>query len=193
MIKVVIVSLATTLALTACVTETTDDGASTVKHQTPIMETIVRDAELPVVEPEIIEPMYNIVINEEDVIHLAKMSWGEARGCSDMEVAATMWCVLNRVDKSGDSIIEVITAPNQFTGYGEWCPVEDRFYNLAVDVLTRWQMEKQGATAEEVGRVLPAEYLFFHGEGGRNHFRDSFTNGNIWDWNCTNPYETERN
>lgn len=142
-------------------------------------------------EDTTVEPQYEIVLNEDEIIALAKMAWGEARGTSDMEVAATMWCVLNRVDDSGDSIIEVITAPYQFVGYGSWCPVEDRLYNLAVDVLTRWQKEKQGASPEEVGRVLPAEYLWFHGDGQRNHFRDSFTGGTRWNWDCENPYETE--
>lgn len=145
------------------------------------------------VEVEVTEPQYNIVIDEKEVIALAKMAWGEARGCSDMEVAATMWCVLNRVDNSGDSIIEVITAPNQFTGYGKWCPVEDRFYNLAIGVLTRWQMEKQGASLEEVGRVLPPQYLYFHGDGKHNHFRDHYEHkkATYWDWSYPNPYETE--
>lgn len=155
------------------------------------------DTVTPVVSDELVisvnrvKPDYDIIINHSEAQALAMMAWGEARGCSDMEVAATMWCVLNRVDETGDSIIEVITAPNQFLGYGEWCPVEDRFYHLAVDVLTRWQIEKQGASPEEVGRVLPQEYMWFSGDGKHNYFRDSFINGNRWDWNCDNPYETE--
>lgn len=135
-----------------------------------------------------VTPTYNVVINENEVIALAKMAWGEARGCSDMEVAATMWCVLNRVDNWGGTVISVVTAPNQFSGYNPWCPVEDRFYNLAVDVLTRWQKEKQGASAEEVGRVLPKDYVYFFGDGVHNHFRNAYSNGTIWNWSLPNPY-----
>lgn len=140
-------------------------------------------------EPQVDQDQLNIVINNDEVVAMAKMAWGEARGCSDMEVAATMWVVLNRVDESGDSIIEVITAPYQFTGYNKRNPVEERFTDLAIDVMTRWQMEKQGASPSEVGRVLPQEYLFFHGDGVANHFRDKYRNGKIWDWSLPNPYD----
>ena len=46
-------------------------------------------------EQEAVDPL------EADKIALAKMVWGEARGCSTTEQAATIWCVLNRYD-SGD-------------------------------------------------------------------------------------------
>ena len=149
-----------------------------------------------VAEPEVevkaeVVPTYDIMINEEEATVLAKMSWGEARGCSDMEIAATMWCVLNRVDAGYGNLVHVVTAPNQFIGYSKNNPLEDRLYDLAVDVLTRWQMEKQGATAEEVGRVLPQEYMWFSGDGIANYFRDAYSNANIWDWSLPNPYETE--
>ena len=60
-------------------------------------------AEIPAPEPitlefedqEAIDPM------EASKVALAKMVWGEARGCSTTEQAATIWCVLNRYD-SGD-------------------------------------------------------------------------------------------
>ena len=157
--------------------------------------TLEPDVVLPTVEEpqEIIvkvEPQYKIVINEEDATALAQMAWGEARGCSDMEIAATMWCVLNRVDKSGKSVVEVVTAPNQFHGYSSTHPVTDRIYNLAVDVLTRWQKEKQGASPEEVGRVLPKEYRWFYGDGKHNYFKDQYeySKATIWDWSYPNPY-----
>lgn len=139
------------------------------------------------------KPVYDIVIVEDEVIALAQMAWGEARGCSDVEIAATMWVVLNRADNWNKSVLEVVTAPMQFHGYSPYHPVEDRLYDLAVDVLTRWQMEKQGASAEEVGRVLPQEYMWFHGDGVANHFRTSWQGGITWDWSLPNPYETEDN
>ena len=131
---------------------------------------------------------YEVVLEEAEIVALAKMAWGEARGCTDVEIAATMWCVLNRVDAWGDEIVETVTAPYQFVGYRDSNPVEEHLYDLAVDVLPRWQIEKQGATAEEVGRVLPPQYLFFHGDGKHNYFRDAYRNGNVWDWGLPNPY-----
>lgn len=151
--------------------------------------------------PDIIEepivPTYNIVIYENEATALAQTAWGEARGCSTMEIAAVMWCVLNRVDSEGygmgHDVEYVVSFPNQFLGYSPSFPVEDRLYNLAVDVLTRWQKEKQGASAEEVGRVLPQEYLYFHGDGEQNWFRSTYEHtGEYWDWSLDNPYvETE--
>ena len=196
---IIVLSLATALMIGVVPTDT-DSGEAvktaivevtepeeTVEVTEPIIE--VMDVPDQVTEPKI--PRYVISIDENDAIALAKMAWGEARGTSDMEIAATIWCVLNRVDNTGDSIVKVVTAPNQFVGYNKQNPVEDRFYNLAVDVLTRWQMEKQGASPEEVGRVLPQQYLFFRGDGKHNYFRDAFRGGNTWNWDCDNPYETE--
>ena len=164
---------------------------STIEPTLVIAETITE----PTTEPTVVatEPQYTIVINEEDAIALAKMAWGEARGCSDMEIAATMWCVLNRVDAKGGTVVGIITAPNQFHGYSPNHPVDERIYNLAVDVLTRWQMEQQGASPEEVGRVLPPQYLYFYGDGVSNHFKDNYeySKANIWDWSYPNPYGTE--
>ena len=91
-----------------------------------------------------------------------------------------MWTVLNRFDEGcEESILEVITAKNQFHGYSEKYPVEEELLELAYDVLDRWNAEKHGET---VVRELPSGYLWFHGDGIRNHFRDAYKNGNEWDW-----------
>ena len=50
-------------------------------------------------------------------------------------------------------------------------------------------MEKQGASFEEVGRVLPKEYMYFYGDGVANHFRTAWKGGTTWDWSYPNPYE----
>ena len=143
---------------------------------------------------ELKKPTYNIVIVEKEAKALAQMAWGEARGCGDMGMAATMWVVLNRADAWNKSVFEVVSAPGQFHGYLPYFPVEDHIYDIAVDVLTRWQMEKQGASAEEVGRVLPKDYLYFNGDGQVNWFRISYEHtGDYWDWSLPNPYETEEN
>jgi len=41
--------------------------------------------------------------------------------------------------------------------------------------LTRWYAEREGQV--EVGRVLPADYLWFSGDGERNHFRNAYRGG----------------
>ena len=122
---------------------------------------------------------------------LAKTVYGEARGCSTTEQAAVVWCVLNRVDDEcafwPDDIIGVATQPEQFHGYYAGHPVTQEHYALALDVIDRWQREKNGEA--DVGRVLPPEYLYFHGDGERNHFRTEYTGGQTWDWSLDSPYE----
>ena len=125
--------------------------------------------------------------NEADVEMLAKLVWGEARGCSTTEQAAVIWTVLNRVDSEDpyypDTIAGVVTQPWQFIGYDPNHPVEQDKVELAVDVLTRWLNGGEG-------RVLPEEYIFFHGDGVHNHFRTEYQhNGQYWDWSLDSPYE----
>lgn len=119
---------------------------------------------------------------------IGRTIWGEAGGVkSKAERAAVAWCILNRVDAWDKSIYEVVTAPSQFHGYraaGD-CPQEH--LDLAADVLTRWEAEKAGET--EVGRTLPAEYLYFWGDGLRNHFRTEWRSSQYWDWSLTDPYK----
>ena len=126
---------------------------------------------------------------DEEVIVLAKMLWGEARGVpSETEQAACVWCVLNRVDQGYGSILEVVTAPSQFVGYRENNPIDETLWLLSEDVLTRWQREKDGET--EVGRVLPPDDMWFSGDGYHNYFRNAYRGGNTWDWECESPYES---
>lgn len=124
----------------------------------------------------------------EVVTLLGRTIWGEAEGVqSKTEQAAVAWCILNRVDATGQTIAEVVTAPGQFYGYyrvkGE---VPEEFLDLAADVLNRWNLEKQGA--EDVGRVLPADYLYFTGDGERNHFRKEYQSTDYWGWTLKSPY-----
>lgn len=130
-------------------------------------------------------------ITQQDIQLCAKLVWGEARGVgSKAEQAAVIWCALNRLDtgRYGDSLYEVVTAPYQFTGYQDTNPVTDDFYMLAVDVLTRYNLERAGKT--DVGRTLPKDYLFFVGKGGRNWFRKTYRGDEIrWNWSLPDPYE----
>ena len=130
-----------------------------------------------------------IAINDTDADMLAKLVWGEARGCSKTEQAAVVWCVLNRVDAgyADGTIRGVITARSQFTGYRKSNPITPTQREIAVDVLTRWYREKNGET--DVGRVLPKEYLYFSGDGIRNIFRTQYKGGTRWNWSLPSPYE----
>ena len=120
----------------------------------------------PSAEPE----MY---FTEDDVVAMAKMLWGEARGCTLDNQQKAVWCVLNRVDDSRfpDTIQGVLSQPSQFHGYSPNFPVTDELYAVALDVLTRWSMEKQGVAVE---RELPNTYLWFTGYNGSNHFREVY-------------------
>ena len=121
---------------------------------------------------------------------LAKLVYREARGIKpDSHKAAVIWCVLNRVDNGnyGNSIREVITAKHQFAWVPE-TPVKEEFYNLCEDVIIRWLLEKEGL--DNVGRVLPNDYLFFAGRNGKNYFRKSYRSKEYWDWSLEDPYIT---
>lgn len=121
-------------------------------------------------EPSEAPEMY---FTEDDVVAMAKMLWGEARGCTRDNQAMAVWCVCNRVDdpRFPDTILGVVAQPSQFYGYSPSFPVTDELYAVALDVLTRWSLEKQGVTVE---RELPSTYLWFTGDGVQNHFREVY-------------------
>lgn len=130
-------------------------------------------------------------VSDNHAAMLAKLAWGEARGCSMMEQAAVMWCVLNRVESEDpqfpDTIEEVITQENQFY-YSESLPIRQDLYWLALDVMARWLSEHY--MMGESGWVLPKEYLWFGGDGVHNWFRTTYElNGSNWDWSLPDPYE----
>lgn len=123
----------------------------------------------------------------EDIDAVATVIYNEARGVkSDTEKACVAWTILNRVDAGYGSIIEVASSTGQFAYY----PVKhipDDIYTLAADVILRWTEEKNGE--ENVGRVLPSEYMWFFGDGERNYFRDSFKGNRYWDYSLDSPYK----
>lgn len=129
---------------------------------------------------------------EEEVVMMAKLLYRECGGIpSDTEKACVAWCVCNRVDSDefdGDTITYVMTAPNQFA-YVSDTPVRDDLYDLALDVLSRWNAERNGEVS--VGRVLPKDYTYFHGDGTHNHFRNAYKgNYSTWDYSLPSPYES---
>lgn len=119
------------------------------------------------------EPEYEMYFTEADVTALAQMLYGEARGCTVDNQAKCVWCVLNRVDDARfpNTIIGVVSQSGQFYGYSPNFPVWDNLYTVALDVLTRWSMEKQGA---DVARELEKNAVFFTGDGTTNWFRSVY-------------------
>ena len=100
--------------------------------------------------------------------------------------------ILNRVDMGYGTIEDVITSPKQFH-YSESFPTVDDYGRdleaLAEDILTRWEREHAGET--DVGRVLPKEYIYFHGDDGHNWFRVNYRDySNPWDYSLPSPYES---
>lgn len=109
---------------------------------------------------------------------MAQMLFGEIGNGSDEAVAAVAWCVCNRAaddSRTPDAVIEKVVKPNQFYGYNEKNPVDERLYNIARDVLIQWMMEPY--TNIGVNRVLPEDYKWFGGDGYYNTFRNSYVGG----------------
>ena len=116
---------------------------------------------------------YEMYFTEDDVAEVAKMLWGEARGCTRDNQIKCAWVVVNRVDdeRFPDTIQGVLSQPHQFHGYDPTYPVTSELYDVAFDVLTRWSYEKQGIP---VRRELPNTYLWFTGNGRENIFREVY-------------------
>lgn len=147
---------------------------------------IVQETVLPASDYVTVEETVEVYISQYDAELLAKTAWGEARGCSPTEIAAVMWCILNRVDSGDfpDTVVEVVEAPGQFQGYSEDNPVTDDLLTIAYDVLFYWQIE------DDTGRVLPKEYLYFLGDGGHNYFYKTWGDtSDPWDWSLPSVYE----
>lgn len=137
--------------------------------------------------PEPTPPPVPKLATAHDIDLIARTIWGEAEGVrSRAEQAAVGWCILNRVDSSGDSIESVVLAPHQFYCRTWDDTVPSYFTELAEDVVHRWEREHAGYT--DVGRTLPAGYLFFVGDGERNHFTIEWQGTNYWDWSLPDPY-----
>ena len=125
--------------------------------------------------PEQTEPpvYYEMYFTEDDVAAMAKMLWGEARGCTRDNQIKCAWVVCNRVDdeRFPGTIQGVLEQPSQFHGYDPSYPVTSELYDVAFDVLTRWSYEKQGIP---VRRELPSSFLWFTGNSVENIFREVY-------------------
>ena len=140
-------------------------------------------------EVEVSELVIENNFTNEEIDHIAKTVWGEARGLSKTHQAGVVWAILNRCDdgRFGKGIISVVTAPSQFAGYRSSNPVDPEIRELVVDVLDRYSKDK--AWIETVVRVLPKEYLYFRGNGKVNLFSKKWNSSNIWEWSLESPYE----
>lgn len=129
------------------------------------------DAEIIIEELKIKKKWYS----EEDIINMARMCYGESMNLPILKTnwgdrsatyqsAEAMYAVLNRVDAGYGDISTCIKAKKQFVGYKSSNPVTDEMYDLAKLVIEDW------AIGREKYRVLPSEYLYFHGDGRHNHF-----------------------
>lgn len=178
----IIIPLVLTVAVMISVRATSKDSSPEEKQEIPEPVHIVADYQ----EEEVEEI---ILLDVEDVQAIARTLYGECRGVeSEAEKAAVAWVILNRLDSGeyGDSILDIVSAPEQFVGYDEDFPLWADLVALSEDVLRRWHREKSGET--NVGRVIPPEYLWFSGDGHRNHFRNQYRGGTEWDWSLENPY-----
>jgi len=144
----------------------------------------------PTVKPT--KPDYQVILVDEEIDAISKMVWGETHGAlSKTEMSACIWVLCNRADAWNMTLMEVLTQPGQFTGYKANNPITDEIRTLVIDVLTRWQIEQQGADAYTVCRTIPNTYLWWNGNATATHniFRDAFDgNYNVWDWSLPNPY-----
>ena len=140
-------------------------------------------------EAEVVELVIENNFTNEEIDHIAKTVWGEARGLPKTHQAGVVWTILNRCDdgRFGKGVISVVTAPSQFAGYRSSNPVDPEIRDLVVDVLDRYSQEKAGI--ENVGRVLPKDYLYFRGNGKTNLFSEKLNSNNTWDWSLESPYD----
>ena len=161
------------LALLLCIVY----ARATWEQPTPA-PTVTAEAQAAPEQPEAPEPSeppvyYEMYFTEDDVAEVAKMLWGEARGCTRDNQLKCAWIVCNRVDdeRFPGTIQGVLSQPHQFHGYDPTYPVTSELYDVAFDVLTRWSYEKQGIP---VRRELPSTYLWFAGNGEENIFREVY-------------------
>ena len=139
-------------------------------------------------EVEIDKLINESIFTNEEINYIVKTVWGEARGLSKTHQAGVVWTILNRCDdgRFGKDIIDVVTAPSQFAGYRSGNPVDPEIRDLVVDVLDRYSQEKSGI--DNVGRVLPKEYLYFRGNGKVNLFSKKWNSNDVWNWSLESPY-----
>lgn len=133
---------------------------------------------------------------DSEAVIMAKIMFNEARGMqSRTEIACIGWTICNRVDAGYGTLYKVMTSPKQFAYTSNAKTVSDHGYDLvalARDVLDRWSREKAGQS--NVGRVLPAGYFWYWGNGKHNFFFNKYAyfsahaTGYAWKYTLQSPY-----
>ena len=108
----------------------------------------------------------NLCFSEQDVIAVAKMLWGEARGCALADKQNCVRTVCNRCDDARypNTPYAVVTQRSQYYGYSASNPVDDELYAIAEEILTDWSLRKWGFECEW------NYYNSFSGNGTSNYF-----------------------
>lgn len=203
LLYIIPVALVVAAALIVCVTtgeaETVYDGE--VDRSVEVEHVLKPQLELkpkPIGAEESLDSSMQCPVTDEEIIMLAKTMYAESQvvywnndkwGVSyTARQAAVGWIALNRYDSGrfGDTLSEILSKPAQFAYSSDTVATEHMLW-LASDIVERWWAEQQGKT--DVGRTIPADYLFFSGDGRENYFRKEYENtGAVWDWSLPDPY-----
>lgn len=197
LLYIIPVTLIVMAALIVCITtdgEAVADDSETnrsMEHMFPPQSELIEAEEhsdisipCPVTDEEIIM-LAKTMYAESQVVYWDGDKWGVSYTARQ---AAVGWIVLNRYDSGyfGDTLSEILSKPAQFA-YSSDTVVTEHMLWLANDIIERWWAEQQGET--DVGRTIPADYLFFAGDGRENYFRKEYENtGAVWDWSLPDPY-----
>jgi hypothetical protein len=116
------------------------------------------------------EPTYT----EHEIVMLAQMVWGEARGCTADEQRLVVWTAFQRVDADGfgGTVEAVLTAYGAFAGYRDSNPVDDDIRALCAEEAAKWARGEEPPTMEPYAPTKP--YHYFDGDGRHNWFREGW-------------------
>lgn len=108
----------------------------------------------------------------EEITLVCQTVYGEARGCSKEEQQLVVWCICNRVDYSGMSVEQVVTATRQFHGYDPENPVTEEIFENVTEVLEAWSRNEEALVYEPYATTT--EYRYFSGDGRHNWYREEW-------------------
>ena len=125
-----------------------------------------------------------LIVQAEDLVAQSDTIW-----------SAHVWVILGRVGAFGfgaNSIIEVLSAPGQFSTWCTQCLSKEPVTEVEAivrDVFARKVLEDMGAPEWEVGRTVPATHLFFDNRNG-----DLYNEFYRYCWgDCYDPFQAPYN
>lgn len=158
MVRVIALSVIFSAVLSGCAPSVPDEKSSAV-------ETVIF-ASIPEIPPVSIPEVVVNLWTDEELDALALTLSGECYDHKTQDKRRVCEVVLNRVSdgRFGESIVEVLSAENQFEGYWtQYRPVSENDYEVAEQALEDWYAG---------GCVALSEYLFFcAGDNLENEFR----------------------